>query len=322
MLKRITQVTRRDIAGAIMAENVNWSGQLNEPEFLARLFDLTKLPSDDYRFGDAFSDIRQHRTNNSDWENDWIFYDRRFNLLHADDEVFLNFLCETIHPVVRPDATAAKRLCELYNRFLRVDGFELAERTRISGKPVYMGSYVGVSLTPGVASARKKLAIVNASYVAQQVTRMEAAVDSDPELAIGTAKELVETVCKTVMDERREAYSKSAELPELVKLTAKILKLTPDDIPNNAKAARTIKRLLSNLGAIPLGIAELRNQYGTGHGKRAGTKGLTSRHARLAVGAASTLAVFFIDTHREADGFIPRSRNAPSKNKQPGEAQD
>jgi hypothetical protein len=305
----------------MMAENVNWSGQLKEPEFLARLFDLNKLPSDDHRFNDAFGDIRQHRTYNSDWENDWIFYDRRFNLLHADDEAFLNFLCETIHPDVRPDATAAKKLCELYNRFLRVYGFELAERTRISGKTVYIGRLIGASLTAGLASARKKLVIIDVSYVAQQVARMESAVDSDPELAIGTAKELVETVCKTVLDERREAYSKTTELPELVKQTAKILKLTPDDIPNNAKAAHTIKRLLSNLGAIPLGIAELRNQYGTGHGKRAGTKGLTPRHARLAVGAASTLAVFFIETHREADGFMPRGREASGKKKQLGEAQ-
>jgi hypothetical protein len=40
------------------------------------------------------------------------------------------------------------------------------------------------------------------------------------------------------------------------------------------------------------GIAELRNHYGTGHGKAAGAKGLSSRHAKLAVGAAASLAVW------------------------------
>ena len=41
----------------------------------------------------------------------------------------------------------------------------------------------------------------------------------------------------------------------------------PEDIPEKAKAAETIKRLLSNLATITSGIAELRNSYGTGHGK-------------------------------------------------------
>ena len=50
---------------------------------------------------------------------------------------------------------------------------------------------------------------------------------------------------------------------------------------------------------ITQGVAELRNHYGTGHGKVAGAKGLQSRHAKLAVGAASTLAVFLAETHND-----------------------
>jgi hypothetical protein len=88
-------------------------------------------------------------------------------------------------------------------------------------------------------------------------------------------------------------------IPELVKLTAKELDLTPADIPEQAKASETIKRLLSNLASITQGVAELRNHYGTGHGKAAGAKGLQPRHAKLAVGAASTLAVFLAETHNE-----------------------
>jgi hypothetical protein len=128
---------------------------------------------------------------------------------------------------------------------------------------------------------------------------MEASVLKDPTLAIGTAKELVETCCKTILEARNVAFSRSADLPELVKSTTKELELTPDDIPDKANAADTVKRLLSNLATITYGIAELRNQYGTGHGKAAGAKGLGPRHAKLAVGAASTLAVFLAETHNE-----------------------
>ena len=61
------------------------------------------------------------------------------------------------------------------------------------------------------------------------------------------------------------------------------------------------KRLLSNLATITNGIAELRNSYGTGHGKTASTKGLGARHSKLAVGAASTLAIFLVETHNEKE---------------------
>lgn len=40
------------------------------------------------------------------------------------------------------------------------------------------------------------------------------------------------------------------------------------------------------------GIAELRNPYGTGHGKPDSYKGLTVRHAKLAVGSATTLVEY------------------------------
>lgn len=289
----------------MIAEQVNWYGRLEETEFLSRLFDLQSLPSTDGRFKDAAGDIWQHRVNNSDWEDDWLFYDPRLGLLTGDDEVFLRFLCETIHPVVRADVTESERLCQLYNQILRNDGFQLVERTRLSGKPVYVGRYVGVGATPGLSAARETLAGTDLGYVSQQITRMDAAVVNDPSLAIGTAKELVETCCKTILSDRGIPFSRNADLPELVKLTSKELELTPDNIPDKAKAADTIKRLLSNLATITQGVAELRNHYGTGHGKAASAKGLQSRHGKLAVGAASTLAVFLAETHNARPMSIP-----------------
>lgn len=299
MTQKISQITRRDIADAIRVEEVNWWGRLEETEFLSRLFNLSALPSTDGRFKDAAGDIWQHRINNFDWDDSWVFSDWRFNLMNGDDETLLAFLCETIHPVVRPDPAEAEKLCQLYNQYLRNDGFQIVEKTRLSGKPVFIGRHVGVGLTPAIGAAKATLGGTDPGYIAQQITRMETAVLNDTSLAIGTSKELVETCCKTILEARGIVYSATAQIPELIKLTVKELALTPDSIPEKAKAAETIKRLLSNLGTITQGIAELRNQYGTGHGKAAGSKGLGSRHAKLAVGAASTLAVFLAETHNE-----------------------
>lgn len=295
---KISLITRNDIIDAIIAEQIDWSGRLEEPQFLSRLFDLSSLPSRDSRFPDAGGDIWQHRVNNYDWDGDWVFHDSRFNLMNCDDEVFLRFLCETIHPVVRPDVAEAEKIRQTYDAYLINDGFQLVERTRLSGKPVYVGRYVGTSVTPGVSAARETLSGTDASYVMQQITRMEAAVLQDPNLAIGTAKELVETCCRTILHDCDIEIAKNTDLPQLVKLTCKQLALTPQDIPNDAKASATIKRLLSNLATITQGIAELRNSYGTGHGKHSAAKGLATRHAKLAVGAASTLAVFLAETHK------------------------
>jgi hypothetical protein len=296
---KISQVTRRDIFDAMTAESIDWAGRLDGQAFLSRLFDLQSLPSTDNRYKDAAGDIWKHTVANDDWEYHWIFHDSRFNLLNCDDEILLRFLCETIHPIVRPDVTEAERYCQLYNEYLKQDGFQLVEKTKLSGKPIFVGKFVGVGATPGLAAARNTLVGTDPGYVAQQITRMEAAVLNDPGLAIGTAKELVETCCKTILIERGVTFSKNADLPELVKLTSKELELTPDDIQGKAKAGDTIKRLLSNLATITQGVAELRNHYGTGHGKPAGAKGLQLRHAKLAVGAASTLAVFLAETHNE-----------------------
>jgi hypothetical protein len=103
----ISEVTRRAIIDSFMTSGTDWAGRLSEDDFLARLYDLTSLPSTDNRVRTAAADIRQHRVNWRDWDDDWVFYDSRFNLLHAPDEKFLSFLCETVHPIVRRDSDAA-----------------------------------------------------------------------------------------------------------------------------------------------------------------------------------------------------------------------
>jgi len=297
-MSKITEVTRRAIFDYLRVEGVCWHGRLAEVDFLNRLFDLRRLPSSDYRYSTALADFQQHRVFNYDWPDDWVFEDPRFELIDGDDEVFLRFLCETIHPVVRVDLEDAERLRKIYNECLEQDGFAIEEKTQISGRPVFVGRYVGLTI-PSVPAAKEVLCGTDPSYVAQQITRMEAAIPDDPGLAIGTAKELVETCCRTILSERGREPQGHVDLPKLVKLTSKELELTPGDIPSQARAAETIKRLLSNLATVTQGIAELRNLYGTGHGKDASSKGLGPRHAKLVVGAASTLVVFFTETHRQ-----------------------
>lgn len=153
--------------------------------------------------------------------------------------------------------------------------------------------------TPCLDPLKKHATALDAKHLAEQVRRMEASVETDPSLAIGTAKELIETCCKTILAERGVSISGSADVPTLTKATLKELKLVPEGISESTRGADVIKRLLSNLGTIGNGLAELRGLYGTGHGKHGNASGLTARHAKLAVGAAATLAVFLFETHEQ-----------------------
>lgn len=295
----ISEVTRRDIIDALRVGVVSWSGRLQEADFLSRIYDLKNLPSHDGRFRDMRGDIGQHRVNNNDWDDDWVYHDSRLDLLNGSDEVFLRFLCEMIHPLVRPDNDAVVEILAVFNEHLRSDGWEIAEGSRLSGKPIFVARQIAGSGRLAVENARVVAVALDAAYIHQQITRMDTATDDDPELAIGTAKEFVETVCKTILTERTVDFGKGDDFPRLVRMTLKELKLAPDDIPGQAKAAETIRILLQNLATVANGLAELRNPFGTGHGKPAHAKGLRARHARLAVGAATTLGVFLFDTYKD-----------------------
>ncbi len=75
---------------------------------------------------------------NNDWSPDWVFYDSRFHLLHGPDGGFLRFLCETVHPVVRPAEEEARDLARVFNEALVADGWQLVEGKPISGKPTFV----------------------------------------------------------------------------------------------------------------------------------------------------------------------------------------
>jgi len=152
---------------------------------------------------------------------------------------------------------------------------------------------------PSLDPLKQHAEMLDANHLKEQIRRMEASVEADPSLAIGTAKELIETCCKTILAERGKPVTGTPDVPSLTKETLRELKLVPEGVPEAARGADVIKRLLSNLGTIGNGLAELRGLYGTGHGKHGKTTGLGVRHAKLAVGAAATLCIFLFETHTE-----------------------
>jgi hypothetical protein len=114
--------------------------------------------------------------------------------------------------------------------------------------------------------------------------RIRHGLESDPEQAIGSAKELLETVMKSVLGDP----DSHDDIPELVKRTRTELGIDTRD--------PTVKRLTSNLSQVVVGVAEMRNNQGTGHG-RVGSVPPELSYARLAVDSSLALSRFFLGLH-------------------------
>jgi hypothetical protein len=295
----VSRRVRRNIIDGLKVDNITWMGTLEDVEFLQRLWDLETMPSHDPRFKDAAHDIWQHRWNNNDWDDDWVFEDKRFDLIDGPADRFLAFLAEMVHPLVRPDRNQALEMVRAFNDQLRPEGWLLVEVEKIAGRPRFVAQAIGELGGRSVMRARSVADALDAAWMQKQIERLENAIDRDPALAIGTAKELVESCCKSVLTKREVPYSPSADLPALTKLVAKELGLVPEDITDAAKGAETIKLILRNLTALTQYLAELRSLYGSGHGRDGRHKGLQPRHARLAVGAAVSFIDFVTETYRE-----------------------
>lgn len=300
--KGISREIRQNLFDGFRMDKILWSGSLEETEFLERVFDLQKMPSYDSRYKDAAGDIWQHRVNNPlDWPDDWIYGDQRFDLMGCPDDLLLKFLSEMVHPVVRPDRDEALRLVNHINDQLSRAGWALVEQEPIAGRPRFVASRSNAIGRRSHSRARTVADALDASWMQKEIQRLEAAVERDPALAIGTAKDLVESCCKTILSKRGKSPAKSDDLPTITKALVKELRLVPEGIPEEARGAKVIKVLLSNFTSITHHLAELRGLYGSGHGRDGKHRGLEPRHARLAVAAAVAFIDFVTETYHRRE---------------------
>lgn len=114
---------------------------------------------------------------------------------------------------------------------------------------------------------------------------------SDPDGAITTARTLLETVCKRILDETGETYSDKDDLPALYRAVALKLRIAPSQHTEDA-----FKRILGGATSVVEGLGSLRNKIGDAHGQGGKPIRPTARHAQLAVNLAGAMATFLVDT--------------------------
>ena len=240
-------------------------------------------------------------------------------VLNFTDQSFSDFFVDTIRLSINDEKYCAsgKSKAKRLRAFWRIESdamvgrllesligyFESDERSD-SPNPALVArckaaaSRLSAESTAGLGPLKGDIKPMDSAYLEQQIHRMEGAVESDPPLAVGTAKELIETVCKTILKERGSSVPKHIELVPLAKLVLEELRVESLFEPASGRGGEKARRILGNLASVAQGVAELRNQYGTGHGKVGTTSPLDPLVAVVAVGAAATYCRFVLRFHK------------------------
>lgn len=210
----------------------------------------------------------------------------------------------TLHPRVRTNESEVHKLVEIYNKHLGNDGFEVIQTDEISGKPIFS---VHQKIIGQAGLLAKKVEIkkyLNTEYVNGKIDIMNEAIRKDTDLAIGTAKELLETTCKSILKQKAVVVDSNWTLPQLLKATTNALDFTPKEAANPESAERSIKQILGGISSIVHGVSELRNSYGTGHGKDADFKALEAKYAKLLVAVVSEIVILYLSTNGETAELV------------------
>ena len=138
-----------------------------------------------------------------------------------------------------------------------------------------------------------------AIQIRQQVEAIEEAVHDRPAMVFDLAKALVETICKTILDERGVEYDNNFDAPKLLRETLNQLQLFPSGHGSPSDVTESIKKTVNGLMTTVQGLCDLRIREGmASHGREAFSANLEPVQALLAACAADTVASFLWNVHK------------------------
>ncbi len=200
------------------------------------------------------------------------------------------------HPRLKkyaPQFLRTNRTLEQFWEFIKGKFAHWAERRK----------YLWAEFAPLIDELEEKSTTPADSYVSEVLGKFDAETvhavwqkalerrREDTEAALTSARTLLETVCKHILDERRVQYADDIDLPKLYKSVATELNLAPSQ-----HTEPIFKQILGGCTAVVEGLGSLRNKLSDSHGKGARPVKPDSRHAELAVNLAGSMAIFLVET--------------------------
>jgi hypothetical protein len=128
-----------------------------------------------------------------------------------------------------------------------------------------------------------------------EFTRALSNVDSNPREAVSAASNILETVCKVYIEEQGLEMPAKQDLKPVWNVVRKDLGFDPSIVED-----QDLQVILTGLFAVVDGIGALRTHASSAHGAGKKQYKLEPRHARLAIHAAHTVALFVLESWKRA----------------------
>ena len=248
---------------------------------ISNYFDNQDIPEKELPIGVTFSGQRREQVEKYCHSINWADQKEVRKILNVYEDV----LIDLIDNFNDSNNDYSKEWIDKLEKFLLRDGYKF-ENNKL--RPV--------GQVANFENLQNATDLLDKTHFQEHIERIQKSISDDPSLAIGSTKELVEATLKTILNHLEIEIDKKDDVPKLLKKVQQGLEIVPDNIDDAVKGAEMIKILLNNLGSVVIKLTELRNLYGTGHGKEKKRNGLSERHARLAVGAGITLSTFLLET--------------------------
>ena len=208
-------------------------------------------------------------------------------------------VCDPREYFAEPEKAAAVR--EHVNRALEPDGLAV---TVVGGKATLNERRgTGVIIEPFLA----KVATIDFDTVQMEIARALPNLKDDPEDAVTAACSLIEAVCRSILIELSLPLPAKKDIEGLLKAVQEPLGLAPGRTDLPPEIEQDVRQILGGLTSVAKGVGALRTHGGDAHGREKGFRRIDSRIALLAINAASSIALFLIDTwERKEQRALPQ----------------
>ena len=118
----------------------------------------------------------------------------------------------------------------------------------------------------------------------------------DAALLLGTAKELLESVGKFVLEENGRMPDRRIDFPEVMTLSMDLLGVMPSQVDATTEGGKQLRKVYQAIRTVVEAINELRNDHGTGHGRTL-PSGVSVEAARFMIRQATMVAEMLLSSH-------------------------
>lgn len=151
--------------------------------------------------------------------------------------------------------------------------------------------------SPAANEITQVLQVFDMAHVHSAWQKALARKNTDPEAALTSARTLLESTCKHILDGLGAVYAETADLPDLYGVVAKALNLSPSQ-----HTEQIFKQALGGCHSVVQGLGSMRNRLSDAHGKGTTAYKPLPRHAALAVNLSGAMAMFLVETYEARKG--------------------